>query len=134
MSFGLDRIEDLFHDGNMVAKVPFQVLVINEPRSQHEGIKATQELRKAGIPSTLYFDSDARIGAQLAYATRKGFQWVLVLEEDGDTHRLRAAQPTGEDANGKPIYPEESLPLEKIIERLKKKLRTFEKGEESQKN
>ena len=123
LSFGLERIHDFLLSKKSEVKLPFHVLVINETISSFEGLHATQELRKAGIRTTLYFDNDTRIRSKLKYATKRGYSWILLLDEEDrkkDVYKLRPTNDPGTEIDGETKDRDIILSLHVIIDFLKK--------------
>ena len=118
VSFGMDRIEDIL-DTRSAVNTPFKVLVINDSNYQSKGIKNTQQLRDVGIESTLYFGNKTTVGAQLSYATARGFSHILIPDKDRNMVRLRSAVSISKDKNGKPIYEEYKFPISEAGSRCK---------------
>ena len=76
-------------------------------------------IRDVGIESTLYFGNKTTVGAQLSYATARGFSHILIPDKDRNMVRLRSAVSISKDKNGKPIYEEYKFPISEAGSRCK---------------
>lgn len=85
VSFGLDRIADAMEETNVfpdtLSEKPLLLIVAMEEKFRKEAMKMLQEFRSEGIPAELYPD-EAKMKKQMAYADKRGFEYVLVIGEE----------------------------------------------------
>lgn len=85
-SFGLERIIEAIQENNLLPSPPpskTKVLVtIFSPQLKNKSARLAKKLRKAGIPTELYLDPQARLDKQLKYADRKKIPFVVILGPD----------------------------------------------------
>jgi len=85
-SFGIERIIDVMEELNMfppeVGTTISQVLVtIFDEAQVGASLQLTNELRRAGLNTDLYFENDP-LGDQIRYALKKGVQYVVIVGPD----------------------------------------------------
>ena len=83
-SLGLDRLLAAMNELGMIdsASTPAPVLVtVFEPERIGDYLRVARQLRAAGVSAEVYAD-EAKLGKQLKYADRKGFQVALIAGGD----------------------------------------------------
>ena len=85
-SFGIERIIDVMEELNMfppeVGTTISQVLVtIFDEAQVGASLQLTNELRRAGLNTDLYFENDP-LGDQIRYALKKGVRYVVIVGPD----------------------------------------------------
>ena len=83
-SLGLDRLLAAMNELGMIdaASTPAPVLVtVFEPERIGDYLRVARQLRAAGVSAEVYADK-AKLGKQLKYADRKGFQLALIAGGD----------------------------------------------------
>jgi histidyl-tRNA synthetase len=85
ISIGLTRLFSRLKEAGLLqplARTPAEVLVTTmDPRHLEKYLKMAGALRAAGVNTEVYLES-ARLGAQLAYADRKGFRIAIIAGEN----------------------------------------------------
>jgi histidyl-tRNA synthetase len=86
-SFGIERIIDAMDELGMfpagIGCTTAKVLVTSFGKEMtRASLGLATQLRQAGIPATLYFDYDDRLGDQIGYASAKGIPFVIILGPD----------------------------------------------------
>lgn len=85
VSIGVDRLfaalEKLGKLGNTQTKTIVLVVYL-DVRYKRDYLDMTQELREAGINTTIYLGDDQTFQAQLSYAVKKGIPFVIIYGEE----------------------------------------------------
>lgn len=80
-SFGIERIIEIIKDRGMLnSEKKDQVLVtIFDSSLAQKAISTAEELRKNGIPTVLYPETQTKLDKQLKYANKKGVRYVVIV-------------------------------------------------------
>ncbi len=84
VSFGLERLQEIMKDNNMVKDISTttDVLVVPMENKYIEyTIQIAQKLREKGI-KTMVYPEIKKLGSVFKYADKKNFPWVIVIGED----------------------------------------------------
>jgi histidyl-tRNA synthetase len=86
-SFGIERIIDAMDELDMfppgIRPTTAEALVtIFNAETVSDSLQLATQLRHAGINTTMYYETEARLGDQLGYASAKGIPFVLILGPD----------------------------------------------------
>ncbi len=85
-TIGIERIFDVIRELHLfddATETPVKVMVaVFSEETRSESLKIAAELRGAGIPTDVYFDTKKKLGKQFAYADRRKIPFVVVAGPD----------------------------------------------------
>jgi histidyl-tRNA synthetase len=114
VAFGFDRIIEAMTTLNLIPAMQTSVEVLVSIFSTDKlgaALSLTSRLRKAGINTEIYSDSDSKLDKQLKYADKKGIPYVIIQgpdEEDRNVVKLKSMK----------LKQQEELTVDALIDKL----------------
>jgi histidyl-tRNA synthetase len=85
-SLGIERIIEVMRELKLFGEISegsARVLVaVFSPETENEALKIAAELRRAGVPTEVFLESNKKLGKQFAYADKKRIPYVIVAGPD----------------------------------------------------
>lgn len=118
-SIGIERIFDVARELKLVESFtetsPHVLVALFSEETRAEALKITTEIRRAGIPAEVFFESGKKLGRQFAYADKKRIPIVIVAGPD----EIRSGTVTIKNLK---TSRQQTIPRADLVEALSKEI------------